>query len=402
MSRNAQEYIDCLFKRLLAHTRFSPEKSASLSIDLKTKDAPSDVQSRFREIKFSEITDPNKDEGKDTIIDLIPLATGGIAVKMSYKHTKSLVLIGSQIKSEELKNIPLDIFEYDESPDLALFLILNKEFEQYFHIKSQVSPENIENILDIVSDSYEGHSVEDVSDFYDSVYTLNINSDSVLTNNTTELVIELSRFVPSLLHCKDIEFINLINRLSKSEYIDKPMLYDSLISFYSKHAFLDIYRCLEKLFYFAEVYLLRQEFLKNYSNFTLEIKKLKSILCESKLSWNRTEKVSITKLFQLVLRNEDGSLDENNFNKIYKESIFGDLNGILKGLVDEIAMTNKKAEYLASGVYKYRNSLVHHEDKEYKKVKKLSAQEWQILANSVAYFLLAFIQKFDNTLEEQS
>ena len=180
------------------------------------------------------------------------------------------------------------------------------------------------------------------------------------------------------------------------------MLYDSLISFYSKHAFLDIYRCLEKLFYFAEVYLLRQEFLKNYSNFTLEIKKLKSILCESKLSWNRTEKVSITKLFQLVLRNEDGSLDENNFNKIYKESIFGDLNGILKGLVDEIAMTNKKAEYLASGVYKYRNSLVHHEDKEYKKVKKLSAQEWQILANSVAYFLLAFIQKFDNTLEEQS
>ena len=45
----------------------------------------------------------------------------------------------------------------------------------------------------------------------------------------------------------------------------------------------------------------------------------------------------------------------------------------------------------------YRNSLVHHEDKEFRKgVRKLSDIEWQQLTNSVAYFLLAFIQKFDD------
>ena len=85
------------------------------------------------------------------------------------------------------------------------------------------------------------------------------------------------------------------------------MLYDSLTSFYSRHAFLDIYRCLEKLFYFSGVYLLRQEFLKSYSDFNLELDKLKDI-CESSLLWKRTEKESIVKLFKLVLCNNDGSL----------------------------------------------------------------------------------------------
>ena len=188
------------------------------------------------------------------------------------------------------------------------------------------------------------------------------------------------------------------------------MLYDSLTSFYSRHAFLDIYRCLEKLYYFPWMYSLRQKFLKNYSNFTLELDKLKNI-CEENLLWKSREDQSIVALFKLVLLNEDGSLDEDNFDKIYNESIF-DLETTSNNLVDEQEASNKEkkdltpntqVQSLANKVYMYRNSLVHHEDKKHKdKVKKLSDKEWQVLANSVAYFLLAFIQKFDNTLEEQS
>ena len=417
MSRNAKEYIDYLFEKLLAHTHISPEKSASLRSQLKTKNEPGDVQSRFQEIYFLRTIDPDTKKETD-ITDLTPLATGGIAVRMSCGHTKSLVLIGSKIKSEELKNIPSYIFECNESPDPALFLRLNTEFEQYLNIKSQVSAEYIEDILDIVSDpNYEGHSVEDFSELYDPVYTLNINSDSILTNNdTTELVIELSRFVPSLLHYKNTEFTNLINMLSKSKYIDKSMLYESLTSFYSKHAFLDIYRCLEKLFYFSWMYLLSQNlsqnFLKDYSNLNLNLDELKNI-CEKNLSWQSKEDQSIIKLFQLVLVNEDGSIDENSFKKIYNESIFSNLDNLVdqeeinsdqeENINKKRKKSDRKASLLARNIYMYRNSLVHHEDKEHKeKVKKLSDKEWQVLANSVAYFLLAFIQKFDNTLEEQS
>ena len=399
MSRTAKDYIPYLFKRLLEF--LSPEKSISLNKQIKTKPVSDDVRERFsKKIQIN----PE---------DLIPLATGGFAVKMSCESTISLVLIGSKIKSEAFDHIPLDMFKYSEVFDEALFLILAKEFEQYLNIKSQVSTEYIEDVLDIISDpNYEGHTVEDFSNFYDPVYVVNIASDSILADNDTmELVIELSRFVPSLLHCQDMKFINLINGLSKSKHIvDRPMLYDSLTSFYSRHAFLDIYRCLEKLFYFSWMYSLRQEFLKNYSNFTLKLDELKNI-CEENLLWKSKENQSIVALFKLVLLNEDGSLDEDNFNKIYNESIF-DLEPTSNNLMDEQEASNEEkkdltpktqVESLANKVYMYRNSLVHHEDKKYKdKVKKLSDKEWQILANSVAYFLLAFIQKFDNTLEEQS
>ena len=399
MSRTAKDYIPYLFKRLLEF--LSPEKSGSLNKQIKIKEVSVDVQERFSR-KILVNTE-----------DLIPLATGGFAVKMSCESTSSLVLIGSKIKSEEFKDLSDDAFKYSEVFDDALFLILSKEFEQYLNIKSQVSTEYIENVLDIVSDpNYEGHTVEEFSNFYDPVYVVNIASDSILADNDTMgLVIELSRFVPSLLHCQDMDFINLINGLSKSKHIvDRPMLYDSLTSFYSRHAFLDIYRCLEKLFYFSWMYSLRQEFLKNYSNFTLKLDELKNI-CEENLLWKSKENQSIVELFKLVLLNEDGSLDEDNFDKIYNESIF-DLETTSNNLVDEQEASNKEkkdltpnkqVESLANKVYMYRNSLVHHEDKKHKdKVKKLSDKEWQVLANSVAYFLLAFIQKFDNTLEEQS
>lgn len=404
MSRNSTEYTPYLFGRLLKF--LSQEKSESLNKQIKIKEVSKDVRKRF---------------SKEILIntkDLIPLATGGFAVKMSCESTSSLVtsslvLIGSKIKLEDLKDLSNDAFKYNEVFDDALFLILSKEFEQYLKIKPQVSPEYVEDVLDIVSDpNYEGHTVEDFSNFYDPVYVVNIASDSILADNDTmELVIELSRLVPSLLHCQDEEFIKLINGLSKSKHIvDRPMLYDSLTSFYSRHAFLDIYRCLEKLYYFPWMYSLRQKFLKNYSNFTLELDKLKNI-CEENLLWKSREDQSIVALFKLVLLNEDGSLDEDNFDKIYNESIF-DLETTSNNLVNEQEASNKEkkdltpntqVQSLANKVYMYRNSLVHHEDKKHKdKVKKLSDKEWQVLANSVAYFLLAFIQKFDNTLEEQS
>ena len=409
MSRNAKDYIPYLFKRLLEF--LSPEKSGSLNKQIKIKEVSVDVQERFSR-KILVNTE-----------DLIPLATGGFAVKMSCESTSSLVtsslvLIGSKIKLEDLKDLSNDAFKYNEVFDDALFLILSKEFEQYLKIKPQVSPEYVEDVLDIVSDpNYEGHTVEDFSNFYDPVYVVNIASDSILADNDTMgLVIELSRFVPSLLHCQDMKFINLINGLSKSKYIDKSMLYESLTSFYSKHAFLDIYRCLEKLFYFSWMYLLSQNlsqnFLKDYSNLNLNLDELKNI-CEKNLSWQSKEDQSIIKLFQLVLVNEDGSIDENSFKKIYNESIFSNLDNLVdqeeinsdqeENINKKRKKSDRKASLLARNIYMYRNSLVHHEDKEHKeKVKKLSDKEWQVLANSVAYFLLAFIQKFDNTLEEQS
>ena len=280
MSRNAKDYIPYLFKRLLEF--LSPEKSGSLNKQIKIKEVSVDVQERFSR-KILVNTE-----------DLIPLATGGFAVKMSCESTSSLVLIGSKIKSEEFKDLSDDAFKYSEVFDEALFLILAKEFEQYLNIKSQVSAEYIEDVLDIISvPNYKGHAVEEFSNFYDPVYVVNIASDSILADNDTMgLVIELSRFVPSLLHCQDMKFINLINGLSKSKYIDKSMLYESLTSFYSKHAFLDIYRCLEKLFYFSWMYLLSQNlsqnFLKDYSNLNLNLDELKNI-CEKNLSWQSKE-----------------------------------------------------------------------------------------------------------------
>ncbi len=391
MSRNASEYIPHLFDQLLKFTG----KEQKLTGKLKSEHIKSEeIQNNFSN---NIILDKNL---------IAPLATGGVVIDMKCNDTHSLVLIGSRVELSDLNGLSSsDNFSYNDTFNPALFLILTKDFKSYIKVGSIYQIEkkdDIENFLDIIDDEYSGHSIEDISKYYEPIYIIDIKPNSVLKDQDfISLIISLSIEIPSLLHCKNREFIESARKISDTEnkytedkyIIDAEMLYQSLTSFYSRHAFLDIYRCLEKLFYFPETYRLHQELKNKNSSFIIELYDLKNI-CEESISWRRTEKDSITKLFELVFcQNID------IFDKIYNEIIFGKLpdeSNEDPSDEDSILKNKKiKAKFIAEKIYMYRNSLVHHEDKEFKNnVKKLSESDWQTLANGIAIFLLEFKSRF--------
>ena len=391
MSRNASEYIPHLFDQLLKFTG----KEQKLTGKLKSEHIKSEeIQNNFSN---NIILDKNL---------IAPLATGGVVIDMKCNDTHSLVLIGSRVELSDLNGLSSsDNFSYNDTFNPALFLILTKDFKSYIKVGSIYQIEkkdDIENFLDIIDDEYSGHSIEDISKYYEPIYIIDIKPNSVLKDQDfISLIISLSIEIPSLLHCKNREFIESVRKISDTEnkytedkyIIDAEMLYQSLTSFYSRHAFLDIYRCLEKLFYFPETYRLHQELKNKNSSFIIELYDLKNI-CEESISWRRTEKDSITKLFELVFcQNID------IFDKIYNEIILGKLpdeSNEDPSDEDSILKNKKiKAKFIAEKIYMYRNSLVHHEDKEFKNnVKKLSESDWQTLANGIAIFLLEFKSRF--------
>lgn len=390
MSRNASEYIPHLFEQLLKFTGKEKELTGKL---------------KSEHIESEEI---RKNFSSNIIIDrnlIAPLATGGVVIDMKCNDTHSLVLIGSRVGLSDLNGLSSsDNFSYNETFNPALFLILTKDFKPYIKVGSIYQTEkknDIENFLDIIDEEYRGHSIEDISKYYEPIYIVDIKPNSVLKDQDfISLIISLSIEIPSLLHCKNKEFLEAVRKISDIEnkyteekyIIDAEMLYQSLTSFYSRHAFLDIYRCLEKLFYFPETYRLHQELKKKNFSFIIELHDLKNI-CEESISWKRIEKESITKLFELVFcQNID------IFDRIYSESsekIFGRLSDEpyeKSDDEDEVLKSKKiKAKFIAEKIYMYRNSLVHHEDKEFRNnVQELSEDDWQTLANGIAIFLLEF------------
>ena len=391
MSRSANEYIPHLFDQLLKFTGKEQELTGKLKSE--------HIQSEEILNNFSNniILDKNL---------IAPLATGGVVIDMKCNDTHSLVLIGSRVELSDLNRLlSSDNFSYNETFNPALFLILTKDFKPYIKVGSIYQIEkrdDIENFLDIIDEEYRGHSIEDISKYYEPIYIIDIKPNSVLKDQDfISLIISLSIEIPSLLHCKNREFIESVRKISETgnkytddKYIiDAEMLYQSLTSFYSRHAFLDIYRCLEKLFYFPETYRLHQELKNKNSSFIIELYDLKNI-CEENISWRRIEKDSITKLFELVFcQNID------IFDKIYNEIIFGEFTDESnKDPSDEdsiLKIKKTKAKFIAEKIYMYRNALVHHEDKEFKNsVKKLNESDWQTLANGIAIFLLEFKSHF--------
>lgn len=391
MSRSANEYIPHLFDQLLKFTGKEQELTGKLKSE--------HIQSEEILNNFSNniILDKNL---------IAPLATGGVVIDMKCNDTHSLVLIGSRVELSDLNRLlSSDNFSYNETFNPALFLILTKDFKPYIKVGSIYQIEkrdDIENFLDIIDEEYRGHSIEDISKYYEPIYIIDIKPNSVLKDQDfISLIISLSIEIPSLLHCKNREFIESVRKISETgnkytddKYIiDAEMLYQSLTSFYSRHAFLDIYRCLEKLFYFPETYRLHQELKNKNSSFIIELYDLKNI-CEENISWRRIEKDSITKLFELVFCQNIGI-----FDKIYNEIIFGEFTDESnKDPSDEdsiLKIKKTKAKFIAEKIYMYRNALVHHEDKEFKNsVKKLNESDWQTLANGIAIFLLEFKSHF--------
>lgn len=392
MSITVAPYLEAIFSTLLEI--YNPE-----NLSLKTKTVENKYIDYFQNLKMN-------------VENSIPLPRGGIAILYSHEDNINIALLGTSILEKELEK-PNNNFLYmeDEGKNPALFLHLAKKFTSYLKLKEEYSnKDGVINILDRAKDdpSYE-FDILDIINYHNNIYVFNIPNDSTLTpENLEETIILLLISLPSLLHNGDKKYLELINLIIESEvnndikYIDRGMILHSISAYYPRHAFLDIYRCLEKLFYFPEIYELSNNLSNNLEE-RVSISKLKSICIES-LSWTPKENTSIQKLLKIIFLNKNES-DKSNITD--KEFCNDKAKEICENFIQEMSIEVKhddtnieKVEKIALYIYKYRNSLVHHEDKEYRdKIKKLSENEWQHIASFIANTLLTFSTKFSKTVQ---
>ncbi len=397
MSIKCDNYLPSVFSKLVEKYKRHTD-NAELP-ELKTEDVDEEYKQQFQKLKL------DKDNA-------IPLPKGGVAVFYHMKdlceHHTHIALLGSFIPEIESKNSNNFLYIEEEGNNPALFLHLAYNFTPYLKLKKDITESKAFDILDVCKEKGYKFNIYDIIGYHDEIYVFNINKESILYGKSNEeIIICLLIESPYMLHSERKEYLDLIKLILDSEsgkntkLIDYGMILSSISSYYNRHAFLDIYRCLEKLFFFPEIYELSQHISKETKK-NLDIPKLKSI-CKESLSWQPKENISISKLLQIIFLDEVEHTDEKG--KVKKDITFYEnsekiCNNFINEMsisIDNESSTNintKKVEKISEYIYKYRNSLVHHEDKEYTNLKKLTEEEWLKIAYFIANALLFFSNKF--------
>ena len=286
MSRKYEDYKEAAFVKLLEvydpNEKINSDNECNKNkIEFKTKTVERKYFNKFSDIFF------NKD-------NIITLPKGGVSISYLYKNEIYIALVGAYLIEDKLDQFNSNNFSYirEEGKDPALFILLAKEFSPYIKLKEEYSTESsVMNILDAAEEVDFEFDLLDIINYHENIHVFKIK-DGVIKDNKIdmeEVIISLLINLPSLLHFhkkqnndeKEYEkYLEIINQIinyesdKKIKYIDRWMMLNSISSYYNRHVFLDIYRCLEKIFYFPEVYELSRK-ISEETKKTLDIETLK-------------------------------------------------------------------------------------------------------------------------------
>lgn len=306
---------------------------------------------------------------------VIPLSGGGFLTVIKDEE-RELVLVSSvllsNIECENLlstceKNLVLIPQEYEE----AIFLIAATEFNNFLRLSDGIrSKEAAIDFLDIVDQNYKGHDFYGLKDAYNSILVMECDKDNPLYNSeisnvTLAILSNIKELWSPII---DEEVGDAICKLRDIEWVDKSSLLQALTSSQWRHVFLEVYRCLESVFYFPWI----RDFKKNgkINGRNRDILKL----CREELKWFAKEEKSIARLFEMIhtdelekLERRIAKLSEIQGNEEHKRSSFG------------------------RKLYSIRNTLVHHENKESTNIEYLTHEE----IRDFTLYLAQFIHDFD-------
>lgn len=219
-------------------------------------------------------------------------------------------------------------------------------------------PEELENTLD-VKDIF-SCTLDDIASAYEDVRVFELSQAStsslfaVLCHLAARFRTARSPFVP-------VEIIDVSRRLLLLQSAPYENIYLSLSASHWKHAFIEIYRVLEGLYYFGWMHRLKQNFGGNYAEYDLYL------TLQDQLSWRYKEKASIVKLFEIVPRGVLSSHDPVGIKS---------LSGRFENQAD-IAVMNRFAQL----IYSIRNSNVHQGESEDGPTIEVSADCWPKLTS---------------------
>lgn len=275
-----------------------------------------------------------------------PLVGGGFVLRLISESRIFLVIYVEHLNDAE---------ESDLDDLMSSTNALKSEFEifhfcstalygsPYYRIQSELrSEEAALNKFDLLEDPhYDGHDIFDVRSWFERVSVYELPPESPLIDCH-------GIYISAFLSCNHRGFrSDLLNEdictsmadLLRLENINPENLYLAQTTNHWKHAFLEIYKLLEAIYYLPWTVALRDA--GGFSSPALQLAQH----CRSGLAWREKEKASIRKLFEMVTRCDPLR------QKLTSTSVF---QGVDIGKLD--------AGGVAERIYKVRNQLVHQED----------------------------------------
>lgn len=283
---------------------------------------------------------------------------GGICFKFMRDGSEFLALslrnfydfeIGSVLSA--LTEIGVNEVEFE----YAHFLSFVFTHGQYLDVSRErlSHPEELENRLDVKE--IFSCTLEDIASEYEDVRVFELSQSSVsslfavLCHLAARFKTARSPFVP-------FEIIDISRRLLLLQSAPYENIYLSLSASHWKHAFIEIYRVVEGLYYFGWMHGIKQTFGGNYAEYDLYL------TLQDQLSWKYKERASIAKLFEIVPRAVLAAHDPVGIKS---------LSGCFDNQAD-IAVMNKFAHL----IYSIRNSNVHQGESEDSMAIEVSADCW--------------------------
>lgn len=290
--------------------------------------------------------------------DLVFGPGGEICFKFSQDGNEFLALsLGNFYENEissvldYLTNIRVNEVEWE----YTYFLSFMITYGQYLNVSQKYlsHPEELEDKLD-VEDIF-SCTLEDITSVYEKVRVFDLSQASlsspfeVLSHLAAQFRNARSPFIPE-------NIINVSQQLLSLPNAPYENIYLSLSASHWKHAFIEIYRVLEGIYYFGWMHEIKQTLGGNKAEHDLYL------MFKKQISWKYKERESIVKLFEMVPRNVLSAHDPvaiKSLSNSFKDE-------------QDIEVMKK----FANLVYSIRNSNVHQGESEDGQTIEVSADCW--------------------------
>lgn len=314
--------------------------------------------------------------------DVVYLPNGGFAAIYRHSGGRYLGVSSAGLISQDETNILQWAVEQgleQEMFDECTFLCFAHYLKGYYRLADQFrAPEEALNVIDVVGEGYTGHAFSDLFLYYRPVFVLRIPEDSsYFTTDIFGIAAELCCKNEALRSAiVDDELATVLLSLIGSSPVPNENLFQAVTASHFRHAFLELYRCLESIFYLP--WMIELQTAGAIRTRAFELKQT----CRVTLQWREKELPSMEKLFTLFPETELVRTLEDRIEH-FKELKSGD---------------DFTRIQLGKRLYTIRNGMVHHEDYKEPNQYKPNDVQWRHLSLYVAHVLLAITSKYERDL----
>jgi hypothetical protein len=314
--------------------------------------------------------------------DVVYLPNGGFVALYRHCGGKYVAVSSAGLIAQDEVAITQWAIDHGFEPDSfdeCTFICFVHHLSGYYKLADRFrAPQDALDVIDVIGKGYEGHAFEDLVSYYRPVLVFKIPLDSTYAASdifdvATDLCCKIEALRSAIV---DSELANVILELSQTRSVPNENLFQAITASHFRHAFLELYRCLESIFYLP--WMLELKAAGKIQTRACDLK----LTCRTALQWREKELPSMERLFSLIA--SDKRLD------VVEDSV--ELFTELKNSVDF------SRGQLGKRVYAIRNGMVHHEDYEEPNQYKPNDNQWRSLSLYIALVLAKITIKYERDL----